>query len=225
MSLSDTAGGAPGTVRDPRERSSEPESEPEIDDSRPRLSNLMEVVMALAVSASLARGTLLDATTQQRLRFGAASEWVRELGGAMLTGVAIIGGIGIALEYARRRAPRTWGTGRVTWMFTLVFGVLNTAAGLLLQASVRLRLKGELPTREMIGQVARVYASQQFLGEFPWALIAAWAVAYMATSRTTAPAAGAARADLDARELTGRAFAAAVLGLAVAVRVMQAAGV
>ncbi len=194
-----------------------------LEDARPRLSNLMEVVMAIVVGASLARGTLLDATTQQRLRFGATSEWVRELGGAMVTGVAIIGGIGIAVEFARRRTPKAWGPGRLTWMFTLVFGLVNTAAGLLFQTAVRLRLKGEFPTREMLERVARVYASQQFLGEFPWALVAAWTVAVLASTRTS-PTSESTGGLFDAREITGRAFAAAVLSLAVVVRVMQAAG-
>jgi hypothetical protein len=83
-----------------------------------RLAYLLELVVAVAVAAALSRDQFAEPRTRAHLAVAPASEWVRLLGGAILTGLAISGGVGLAFEAARGRRPSTWGLGRWIWSIT-----------------------------------------------------------------------------------------------------------
>src|SRR5947208_3528768 len=91
--------------------------------------------MVLAVMADpIPRPVLID-TLSARLGF---------LVEPFLTGVALVGGPGVALEAARRRAPATWGWGRWSWSVAGLYLIFEAAATAAQMAAAPLLGRGKM---------------------------------------------------------------------------------
>jgi hypothetical protein len=182
-----------------------------------RLAYLLELVVAVAVSASLSRDLLSEPRTRAILAVAPASEWVRLLGGAILTGLAISGGVGLAIESVRGRRPSSWGLGRWIWSISGIYVALSLAIGLVFAVATYFRQHRKLVSNEVLHRVTRFHVSSSLLTDSAvWFLTALCATAMFAGSpRDPEP---------DAREWLGRVFASVCIATMIALRTLQAIG-
>ncbi len=154
---------------------------------------LLELVAALAVGMALARPVF-----QIRQASG-------EIVGAALTGVALIEGLAVWLEAARRRGPPAWGFGRATWsiaggasVFYIIFNGLHSALGTPGWSS-------PLPFLRELIIGTKFYYGYPVWRLMPWCLPAFYFTLRLAGwPRGSAP---------DGREWAGRLYAILVVGL------------
>jgi hypothetical protein len=182
-----------------------------------RLAYILELVVAVAISAALSRDQLAEPRTRAHLAVAPPSEWVRLAGGAILTGLAISGGVGLALESARGRRPSSWGLGRWIWSIAGVYVALNLATALVFAAATQFRQHRTLVRGEVLLRVTRYYVASSMLTDSAvWFLTAVCATAMFAGSpRDPEP---------DAREWLGRVFASVCVATLIAMRTLQAMG-
>lgn len=178
-----------------------------------RLAYALELVLTFGVGLGMARAQYTDPQARARLAIQPVSARLRQLGGTMLTGMAITGALGLAIELARDLSPLPWGIGRATWALTGIFAVLNSVSGVLFAIVSVVVRSGHLPGGALLSNVTRLYWGQQMLLEFAWALAAFWLAAWIARWPIGGPH--------DAREWTGRGFGVLVLGASIAIRVLQ----
>jgi len=186
--------------------------------TRPRigLAYVMELVVGVAVCAGLLRDEVSDPRLRDRLPNAPASEWLRLVGETSLTGLALVGGLGLAVEAIRGRSPATWGLGRWIWSIAGSYAVLNIAANLAYAVVRRLLDRRVVLAPEMIAGLLRYLVRGQMLTEFVWALTAVCLTAAFARApRDPSP---------DAREWAGRIYASLVIALEIALRALQAMG-
>lgn len=95
-----------------------------------RLSYAMELVVALAAGLALARATSHPhqdydqfATYPRYVRYGV---YLIEFGGPFCSGLVLVEGAALWIEAARRRTPRVWGFGRLTWSVSFCVAVLTS---------------------------------------------------------------------------------------------------
>ena len=100
--------------------------------SRPtiRLAYVMEVIVGVAIAASMTRDQLTEPTTRLRLPQSPPSEWIRLVLGTSLTALALCGGCGLAVESVRRRDVTRYGLGRRIWAISALYVVINIGANL-----------------------------------------------------------------------------------------------
>src|SRR4051812_14397446 len=95
--------------------------------ARIRLAYALEAILALAVGLSLARAVTSSGTFEFLLESkptGSISwaiyiaTYIKAIGGAICTGVALTEGVALWIEVARKRSPAIWGLGRWMWSTT-----------------------------------------------------------------------------------------------------------
>lgn len=174
---------------------------------RIRLGYAMELVVVVASGLALARSTLGDPSLRRYL--GADST---DLPGFLLIdttlgGIAVAGGIGLAIEAVRRRSPPSWDIGRWCWAVAAMTVVLRAAS---VAISMGLPTWKDLGRRSFDASSALFHARLSLAWTFtrsvglPFA--AAAIVALIVRSKGITP---------DAREWAGRALLAAISALAL----------
>ena len=94
-----------------------------------RLSYGIELVIATAVALALVRVAIHDNRDSFDL-VASCPKWVQYgttmtvFGDPLCTGLALVEGVAVWVEAARRRPARVWGIGRLTWSLALVFVML-----------------------------------------------------------------------------------------------------
>ena len=172
------------------------------------IAYLMELVVAAAICTVMVR----DLTTTPSLSaltggFSTIFSRMQWIGGAILAGLALTGGLGLAVESLRGRRPSSWGVGRWIWAIaslSLVILALVKAAGLTMVLARKGVTGRWIPYYWQVKQ--HVY---QYFIEGPLFPVAAFGlIALLArTPRDPSP---------DAREWTGRLY----LGFAVLVNLV-----
>lgn len=169
------------------------------------IAYLMELVATAAICVAMVQD-LLTSTNLQALTGGFTTMFSRLqwIGGAILAGLALSGGLTLAVEVLRGRRPQTWGAGRWIWAIaglSIVLCVLIKGASLTAVLARKGVTSHWLPYYFQLKQ--HIY--QHFI-EGPFFTLAAFGVtAILArTPRDPSP---------DAREWLGRLY----LGLAILV--------
>ncbi|MDR3621343.1 MAG: hypothetical protein P4L85_18475 [Paludisphaera borealis] len=99
-----------------------------------RLDYAMELVVVMAFGMTVARGNF--ASNFWMWNSSSASAWlmasrmVHFVAGGALAGVALAGGVGLAVEILRRRSPAIWGWGRWTWSLEFFVALIVLAGGI-----------------------------------------------------------------------------------------------
>lgn len=181
---------------------------------RPRvpLGYALELVAAAAIGFGLLRSQLPRAGSMP-----AGSGWLRLLGGACVAGLAIVGGLGLAIEAGRGRAPSSWGLGRWVWSIAGLSLLLAVSAKMASIVANRLVARGSVRLEwAEVPDLLGLSAMFLFDGGFAWA-IAAVCVTAMFTGVLRDP-------EADAREWAGRLFASLVVALHLAVLMLRSTG-
>jgi hypothetical protein len=182
-----------------------------------RLGYVLELIAAAAlcfgfVRWSLSSGGFLSFLSDAQVR---SSDWVRLVGGPLLSGLALSGGVGLIVETARGRSPSTWGLGRWIWSISGLYLVLNTAQIAVSAAVARLAHGMEWLGFARSSLFERIVI-HEFFGGFAWAIAAVCTTAMIARSpRDPEP---------DAREWAGRVFASLAVALNIAEPLLRATG-
>ncbi len=182
-----------------------------------RLAYVLELVAAAAVCFAVVRSQLSSRWVSLNFPAPGYSGFVRLFGGAFLTGLALSGGVGLAVEAFRGRRPSTWGLGRWVWSIAAMFVLFSVASGLVALEVNRLVRDDSLPPLDgAVGGLLTRTAIYQFFGGFAWTIAALCATAMLAGSpRDPEP---------DAREWAGRLFASLAVALNIAEPLLRAAG-
>ncbi len=183
-----------------------------------RLGYVLELVATAAVCFAVVRSQLTTSSVNSpSLDVRRSSDWVRLLGGSILTGMALAGGVGLAVETVRGRRPASWGLGRWIWSIATMFMVFFVASSLAGWRSIDSSARTGCPRSAWR---SRAYferiAIHQFFGAFAWTIAAVCTTAMLARSpRDPEP---------DAREWAGRLFASVAVALNIAEPLLRAAG-
>ncbi|HEY2159318.1 MAG TPA: hypothetical protein VGH33_27070 [Isosphaeraceae bacterium] len=180
-----------------------------------RLGYVMELVVAAAICFAVVRWARPRAYWEYSYTPARCSDWVRWVGGSLLTGLALSGSAGLIVETIRGRRPSTWGLGRWIWS---IAGLFMVFCGVQESVEVVVSLaRGQTSLRVIgAGPLLLRIAIHQFFGGFAWAIAAVCATAMIArTPRDPEP---------DAREWAGRLFASLAVALNIAEPLLRAAG-
>lgn len=193
------------------------EGERELRGGDVRLGHAMELILAIALAIALVRGQAQEPIMRAWMRGGPTSLWIRVGGGNALTAFALVGAACLAWESARRRGPARWGPGRLIWSATGIYAAINVAAVVISLLATEFRRRGTCPTVMILTRVVRSTCTDQFLHEFPWALLA--------VGLTTRLSGWPAVEGSDPREFAGRQFAGLILAVSVTYRLAEVFGV
>jgi hypothetical protein len=175
-----------------------------------KIGFVMELIVAAAVGFAVVRSHVSGGPWVGYFGTPARADWVRLVGGSFLTGLALAGAGGLAVEAFRGRRPSSWGLGRWIWSIAGFFMIFN-AADLIAETAVLYfgPASRSFNWRAMVGSLPERWAIHQFYASFGWSIAAVCATAMLA---------GAPRdPEPDAREWAGRLFAS----LAVAVNIAE----
>jgi hypothetical protein len=145
------------------------------------------------------------------------SDWVHLYGGALMTGLALTGGVGLAAEAIRGRRATSWGLGRWIWSIAGLSSAFYVAVQFaVLAISRRDTLPGTSPFLVAVRPILERSVVHHFFGGFAWAIAAVCTTAMLARApRDPEP---------DAREWAGRLFASLVVALNIAESLLRAVG-
>jgi hypothetical protein len=168
-----------------------------------KLAYAMELVVVLAIGIAFARWHIGDpvftaADIPNRL-------WVKTIAEGFLTGVALIGCLGVWTEFATRRSPQPWGPGRWAWSIVglhvisrFVFSLIDLAAW-----SYRSISSGRSISAMTYAYQIRMELCFRFLDSVPFMLIALGVTCLVVMrGESSIP---------DAREWSGRGFATLIV--------------
>jgi hypothetical protein len=177
----------------------------------------MELVAVCAVGLGLARWHIGDPKYRDAYSGMRWSLWLKEAAEPFYAGAAVVGCAGVWAEFALRRGPRPWGPGRGAWSFVGLYLLLRFAFGVANDA-IRHRRFGT-PLGELVAHLPselRVNFSFWLLNAMPYVLLAIL-LTRAGGGRQPGPAA-------DAREWSGRIFAALIVVSGIALNVAVALG-
>jgi hypothetical protein len=179
---------------------------------RIRLGYLLEMVVALAVGLALARWSSESVMGAGKWTANMLLTRLRYAVEPALSGVALVGFAGVAVEVFRKRTPKVWGVGRWIWSLSGLLILIDLGLQLSFETVLIWRSKGRLPSSDQIQRVMRGLLSSHFFSQGAWFLLGVCVTAW---------AAGQLRdPDPDAREWTGRVFLAILVAWAVACRTL-----
>jgi len=179
----------------------------------------MEIVATLAVGTASARAYYLLLAGRDVLNLIGPTGFVRAVGGAGLMGLAVAGGLGLAIETLVGSEKRSWGVGRWVWCisgFVVVLNILARLADLLLGRGPSLTTSPIHPG----GPLSAEAIKDAFLGmvpgllndEFPLFLAAFCLTAYLRREFRDS--------NRDLREWSGLIFASLVVAQRFAIGVL-----
>lgn len=194
---------------------------------RVRLGYVLELVATAALCFGMVRAQVIaargDVVGWSGLPPGMdASYWVRRAGGPLLAGLAIAGGVGLAVEAIRGRKPSSWGLGRWIWSIAGLTLLVNVAADGFSFGVEWLSWKAgaHRPPVSMAPSAMGIrffhWPMYHFFDQFGLAIAAVCTTA-MITRQPHDPAP-------DARDWAGRLFASLAVALTIAVSLLHAMG-
>jgi hypothetical protein len=176
---------------------------------------LIEPILALAAGFGLVYAVVADPIPRPvfidilSVRLGYLVE-------PFLTGLALVGGLGVALEALRRRSPRGWGWGRWAWSVAGLYLAFEAAATAAQRAARPLLGRGKMPSRAEFAHAVLLSWDFAFTKTVGLLLVALWASARLTRRRD--------EETPDAREWAGRVFAVAAVTWTIFLRLLIAAG-
>ena len=144
-----------------------------------------------------------------------AKAWMRlpRVINPMLTGIAIVEGLVLAAESARRRGPERWGLGRWAWATSAIFLLVSGTLALFAGAAFRfVRLGKRIEPGPLVDTLAYSWRS---------AIGSTFALAFLAGALAFHLAGGPRDPSPDGREWSGRAFVGLIAAWTVAWRALE----
>ena len=193
-----------------------------------RLGYVLELVATAAFCLGLVRAQILSAANDPVLRSAVgfrmgASFWLRHAGGPLLAGLALAGGIGLAVEAIRGRRPSSWGLGRWIWSIAgLMLLVCAAAEGLSLGAEWLSRMAR--PRRPPGSGVAASWIATRLLHWPMYRFFDQFGLAIAAVCATSMTARQPRDPEPDARDWAGRLFASLAVALTIAEILLKTVG-
>ena len=138
-----------------------------------RLGYVLELVATAAVCFAVVRSQMTSRNVGLNFIPVGDSGYIRLNGGAILTGLALAGGVGLAVETSRGRRPSSWGLGRWIWSIAGVYVIFSVASQLAALTINRLVRENRLPPLGVaVRGVLERAAIYEFFGGFAWAIAA-----------------------------------------------------
>ncbi len=166
-----------------------------------RLGYLLELVLVIAIAMALSRAAYRNHDWSGPPISGWWGFWwtLCFLVEPFLSGVALAGGAGLAIEMTRRRSPPAWGWGRWTWSVSCLVVLMGFGGNFCVVVIWLLRQSSPPPASEVLYNNLMGYWSNQFSNTILLALVPALITARLARVPTSS--------SPDGREWAGRAFA------------------
>lgn len=176
---------------------------------RLRLADFLELIVVLAAGLAVARwATDFPAPA----RYWSWPRFLDALTRGFVIGASLAGGVGLWREAARRPVPTPWGIGRRTWAIAALTALLLMMVRVGSTVALTWKLKGMGPGFDAIVGDARYVMTSAFPESAPWTFAAiGLASLFDGQPRDPSP---------DAREWSGRALLALIVGQALASRVI-----
>ncbi len=177
------------------------------------LGGALESVLILAVAMAVARSAAMNHDWSLLPPAGWWRYWwsfyfVFE---PFMSGIALAGGLALAIERLRRRTPEVWGVGRWTWSVSCLVVAYRALGWLFIVVIWNLRQTGPTASAYTLWNNLMGNWANESSNSIPLALIPALITAWVAHALGTPSA--------DGREWSGRVFCVLVLVWAVVVQI------
>jgi hypothetical protein len=166
-----------------------------------RLIVAMETILGLAVGLALARAEYACPTVARGpfvYQGLALTEAVDLAAGGVLTGIAVVGAVGIGIESACRRSPSVWGWGRSAFFVVGIYIIMSLCLRLMFHAAADIASFGRPSAGDFLAD--RLFADWSMHWTTLAPIVVAVLLAHFAARRPRADAP-------DVREWFGRVLA------------------